>query len=216
MPYLSTQNYLDYYSNSFATPVITVDLPLTWDTYIRQDTATTNNDSSTALLIGELNSGAGKICRGLIKIDWTSIPANRKFSAIQLLMTPTVDLADNASTMNAYRIKRDTNSTQATYNIWKTANNWGTAGCKDSTNDYDGANILGTGSVAASPTINAQITVLTFSNMVEMTKLYNGTYTDNGIVLFTTSELNDGIQYASTNHATTAFRPVARATYILA
>lgn len=205
-------------ASTYASEVIpvseTVDLPFAWDTFIRQDTATTNNDASVALLIGEMNSGVGRITRGLIKIDWSLVPANKLLISQELLLTPTADLADNASAINAHRILRDTNSAQATYNIWKTSNNWGTAGCKNSTTDYDGAKPLGIGSIIASPTLNVQLTAFTFTDMDEMNKLYDGTYTDNGIVLFTTAELNDCIQYASQNHATPSFRPVVRTTYI--
>ena len=49
----------------------------------------------------------------------------------------------------------------------------------------------------------------------ELQKLYDGTYTNNGIVLFMATQDNDMIQYASTENATTGYRPVITIIYIL-
>jgi hypothetical protein len=196
-------------------PIVMADLPLAWDTMIRQNFASTNYDTNTSIFVGESNATTNSIARTLIKIDWTSLPVGALLLSAELLLTPNNDLSGNARTMYAHRILRDVVSSQATYNIWKTSNNWGTAGCKDSTNDYDGANILGTGSIPASPTLDTQMTAITFDNLTELQKLFDGTYTDNGIVLFVDTEVNDLISYASTNHATPAYHPIVRVEYVV-
>ena len=188
----------------------TIDIQMSADTWWESVGTTTNYDTNTGLRIGERNDAA-EIWRAWIKPDFTGVPAGATFSSAILKLTPITDLSDNARTMSAHRCLRDVVSNQATWTIWKTSNNWGTAGASNSTTDYDGATALGTLSVPASPTLNTALEMTL--NAAEFQKLFDGTYTNNGIVLFVATQSNDGIIYASTDHATSAYRPVITLTY---
>ena len=215
MSYLSTQNYLDYYSNSFAVQPVTVNLPNSADTYLSQATATTNFDTSVVLSIGD-NAGGTAIRRAWIKSDFSAIPAGRRFVSAVLNLNPDADGSSNARTMSAHRCLRAVVSNQATWNIFSTGNNWGTAGASNSSTDYDGATALGTMAVSASPTIDVFLQMtFTAAGVAEYQKLYDGTYTNNGIILFVATQNTDRINYDSQDSTTANLRPFITVTYVL-
>jgi hypothetical protein len=174
------------------------------ETYLRSDAATTNNEGNTNLDIGERNDGAS-INRGWLKPSFTNLPVGVLFSAAAMKLTPTLDLSSNARTMTAARCLRDVVVAQATWNIWKTSNNWGTAGASGAGTDYDNAVSEGTMAIAASPTLNTMLPMTLTA--AEFQKLFDGTYTNNGMILFVDTQTNDAIRYAAIEHATPEYRP---------
>lgn len=189
----------------------TIDIPISEDTQIGSSAPTTNYSTANNINVGEQNN-ASAIWRSWIKPNFTSIPVNANITSAILKLTPIMDLSDNARTMYAHRCLRDVVSNQATWNIWKTSNNWGTAGASGSGTDFD-ATALGSMSQPASPTLNTPLS-LTLS-AAEIQKFYNGTYTNNGIILFVDTQVNDMISYASVDHATSAYRPIITITYTI-
>lgn len=189
----------------------TIDLVMSADTMFISDNATTNYDTSTAIDIGEINTSVS-IRRGWIKPSFSGLPVGAVFTSAILKLTPTLSNSSNARTLYAHRCLRDVVSSEATWTRWKVANNWGTAGASRSGTDYD-ATELGSMTQPASPTLNTPLS-LTLS-ATEIQKLYDGTYTNNGIVLFVDTQLNDMIRYASTENATAAYRPIITVTYEL-
>jgi hypothetical protein len=192
------------------TPIPPIDVLMGSDTYLNMFQPTTNNGNSQIWAVGDDNSGIG-VKRTWIKPDFSNIPAGRTFLTAILNITPTGDLSSNARTMYAHRCLRDVNELQATWNIWKTSNNWGTAGCSNSTTDYDGAVTLGTMTQPASPTLNTALQMTLSAS--EIQKLYDGTYTNNGIILFVDTQNTDAIIYASSTDATSAYRPFITITF---
>lgn len=192
--------------------MVTRDIPMSADTLLVSNAATTNFDTNGTLYVGEHNA-AVQIVRSWIKPDFSSIPENALFYSAVLKMTPIDDLSNSARTMSAHRCLRDVVSNQATWNIWKTGNNWGTAGCSNSTTDYDGSVAIGTATQPASPTLNSALSFTMNLNAAELRKLYDGTYVNNGIILFVDTQSNDSIGYASTDHATAGYRPVITLSY---
>lgn len=175
MTYLSTQNYLDYYSNSFAVQPVSVNLPNSADTMMSSAAATTNFDANILINVGR-NGAAGAIFRSWIKPNFATIPAGMRFVSAVLNLNPDTDTSSNARTMSAHRCLRAVVSNQATWNVYSTGNNWGTAGASNSTTDYDGATALGTMAVAASPTIDVFLQMtFTAAGVAELKKLYDGT-----------------------------------------
>jgi hypothetical protein len=174
------------------------------DTQMRSDAATTNYDTQAYFGIGENNTAASTE-RAWVKPSFTGIPTGKQFNLAYFRITPISDLTTNARTMSMYRCLRDVVSAQTTWNIWKTANNWGTAGASNSTTDYDGAVVMGSMSVTATPVLDvAQTMTLTAS---ELQKLYDGTYTNNGVILSVDTQTNDLIRWYSKDDATAAFHP---------
>ena len=190
-----------------------IDLVFSLDNFLSAVAPTINYDTIDALRVGEETGNSGFISRSIIKPDFSSIPAGQVITAATLKMTPTADLSTNARTMYAHRILRTVVAGQSTWNVYSTGNSWATAGCSDSTSDYDGAVVLGSAAQSAAPTINSALSFQMTLNATEINKFYNGTYTNNGIILFVDTQLNDAIFYASTQHANAAYRPVISATY---
>ena len=66
----------------------------------------------------------------------------------------------------------------------------------------------------AAPVLNAEMTMtLSADGVVEFQKMYDGTYVNNGLVLFMDTQSNDNTAYASTEHETEAYRPNFVITY---
>jgi hypothetical protein len=185
---------------------ISVDVPTLSDTFIRSTSATTNFNTNTSSPIGESNAGTN-IDRVIIIPDWSAVPANHLIIAATLKMTPTADASSNARTMSAHRILKAVNITQATYTIASIGVPWDTLGARNTSTDYDGAIVLGSASVSAAPALNVADSFTMSLLPAEMQKFMDATYTNNGILLFVDTEVNDQIQYASQDHATVAFRP---------
>lgn len=192
---------------------ISADIPLTANNAFLSSSATTNFNN--IIRVGESNAAAA-IYRSWIQPDYSSIPSSAQayiLTAI-LKMTPITDNSDNARTMSAHRCLRAVNTSQATWNIFSTGNNWGTAGASNSTTDYEGGVTLGTQTQPASPTLNSadsfQMTLLAS----EIRKFHDGTYTNNGIILFVATQTNDLIEYADRSNATVEYRPKLTVTYL--
>ena len=106
------------------------------DTYIESSQPTTTYGSSTEPLVFE---AAGGIRRMLVKMPLTSLPAGSivtraTFSAYYNFKF----VAPEGITLTATKIRRmDWEEMQATWDIFKTSNNWGTAGCSNTSTDID-------------------------------------------------------------------------------
>jgi len=174
-----------------ASPVSITVLPSA-NTFLYSLYPTTNYDTS---LILEIGGALGYISRTWAKPDFSSISAGATFISAYMSIFPTADFSSNARTMYAHRCLRDVVSNQATWNIWKTSNNWGTAGCSNATTDYDGAVVLGSMGVSASPTLGDELRMTL--NAAQFQKLYDGTFVNNGIILFVNTQVSDLVQYGS-------------------
>lgn len=188
----------------------TVNLPFTSDVYVVDGGPTTTFDNDT-IYTGEALSSAN-VFRTLIKPDYSAVSGITITSAI-LKMTPVYDDATNTRTMYAHRVLRSVNYSQVTWNQYSTGNNWGTAGCGNSSSDYDGAVILGSATQFDNQAQNNALGFQMTLDASEINKFIDGTYTNNGIVLFLSVQSSDLFGYASTDHATSAWRPVITVTY---
>jgi len=174
------------------------------DTKIRQEAATTNYGSNDPLGIGEYYSIV-RLERMLIKFDLSSIPNNAIIDSAQLKLKIAVDESDNVRTLRIYRTKRDWVESQATWNVWKVANNWSTAGGFH-VDDCEQTNI---GSVALSAT-EAVGTVITI-NLTSTTKA--GLDLGNGWLLKMDTEANDAYSFYSSDAVNATDRPQLVVTY---
>lgn len=103
------------------------------DTYINANAPTVNYDTDFNLKTGQGNTG--EFYRTLLKFDCSSIPAGSTVnSAIKKLH---YGYADNPASRphSAYPVIRVWVEAQATWNVYATASNWGTAGCANTTTD---------------------------------------------------------------------------------
>lgn len=184
-----------------------------YDTSLSQINPNTNYGGDALLYIGESNVATNKR-RGLIKFDLSSIPSNAIISSVVLSLWVVADVSSNARDYKLYRVLRDWVETQATWNIWKTSNNWTTAGCGSDGNDADLSTVWATCSFTATETDNTEKQfVLDATGLAEFTKWVDGTNPNYGWLIKPDTELNDGYNMDSSSSATAEQRPKLVVTY---
>lgn len=181
------------------------------DVYLDSANVTANYDTYN-LYIGELdvNTTVGRV---LIKFDYSSIDASATISSGTFTLTPTADYSSNTRTYTMYRVLRNWVKTQATWNEYSTGNAWGTAGCGNTTSDYNTTS-HGSRSFTATETLNVgkDFTMVT----AELTKFINGTYTNYGYLVRAATETNDAYEFADCENATSSYRPKVVVVYTAA
>lgn len=193
----------------------TIELDIDSTVQLANDTPDSNYPDGTAFGVGEYNAGTS-IVRTWIKPTFKRLPSSGiKFISAKLRLVPLIDQSDNTRTLYAHRCLRETVHTGATwYEYSQTDNFWGTAGCSNSSTDYDGATPLGSLSISSAPTIGAPVELeFTAAGVVELQKMYDGTYTNNGVILFMETQDNDQIYFAGVNNSTPGYKPVIILTY---
>lgn len=173
--------------------------------FIDSSAPTTTNGAAEDFYIGDISAGAA-IERALIKFDLSSIPAGAVINSATLSIVPFTDNSSNASDYTVYRVLRAWIETQATWNVYTTGNNWGTAGAGNTTTDREAAGI-GTRTFSATEPLNVfKDFTLTASKIQEM--LTSGIFTNNGFLIKGSVENADGYRFRSSRYvADTSLRP---------
>jgi hypothetical protein len=180
------------------------------DTYIAANAATSNFGAQTVMGVGESNSGVGFTWRGLIKFpdlgNFVTDPDLIGFqvSSAYLYLVIAADQSSNSRTLEAFRLLVDFNASQATWNIRKTATNWGTAGGQSGV-DY-AATAIGSSSFGASETVGIVKSIAL--DAVEMQKIIDGTYPNHGFLLKMQTELDDAYTFHTADSATPDLAPM--------
>lgn len=207
----SISNRFKHSTIDVAAPLVSADCQMSNDTYITSAfSGTTNYDTSVSLFAGFYTydpGGGGELAganaKSWLKPDLSSIPADVDITNVVLKMWCTRP-SSGTLTLRFYRCLRDVVSNQATNIIWKTANNWATAGAGNSSFDYDGAVELGGIAISSgAPGYALQSIPLLVSEMI---KFYDGTYTNNGILVVPSG--SEFVSIKSLEDATPANRPV--------
>jgi len=173
------------------------------DTFIRQESATTNFSTSDKLYIGEYNGGA-ELDRALLQFDLSAIPAGATINSASLSLYAIEDWSSNARTVRVYRVKRAWVGSEATWNVYSTGNSWQTAGGFGA-NDAEQTDI-GSLALGAAETLNEyKVWSLTASAVEEM--ISGGTWTDHGFLVKVDTESDDLYGYASTEDSDSSHRP---------
>jgi len=158
----------------------------------------------TGFIVGH-NAAIPSTGRVMLKADFSDVSPSTLFSSVTLYIVPITDFSSNARTMTLGICLRTPDYSTLTWNQFAPPVPWGTAGCSNATTDYYGTTALGTASIPASPTLNTPIEVNI--DPAEFKKMYDGTYTNNGFVMFVNTQNADGIVYAGCENATVAYRP---------
>ncbi|WP_437571958.1 DNRLRE domain-containing protein [Sorangium sp. So ce542] len=170
------------------------------DATIRQAAATTSyGGATTCEADGDDGSGVDKSC--LLKWTLSGIPAGSTVQSASI----TLQVTDGSSnTYNVYEVKRSWDEAQVTWNNATSTTAWATAGALGST---DRGSLVGsvTGS-AGSRTIT-----LNAAGVALVQAWVDGT-SNSGVVIASPSN-TDGIDFASSEHATAAQRPKLTITY---
>src|SRR5690606_23720839 len=111
-------------------------------------------------------------------------------------------------TIQAYRVKRAWSEAQATWNEYVTGSAWGTSGAGGA--DDIEATPIGSVVVATSATAGTVVTINLDADAVQ--EWIDGDFTNNGLLLKSENENKDEFLFASSENATTAWRPVLEIT----
>lgn len=175
-----------------------VTLNPTADVHITQSIPTSNQNGVGFIDVGEYNGATGDTRRALIKFDLSSIPAGSIITSATFRIYNTgTDLTDNARTMYANRMKRAWTETGATWNKYDGTNDWATAGGGTNSLDVD-FTAFGNVAVTNPPTSGWHEISLTASMVQDW---FDGTFTNNGLMLSMGTELNDLQRFHSRNEA---------------
>lgn len=172
------------------------------DNYIVSDVATTNLGTSATLSCGESNTGASTR-RILIKFDFSSITAPVLVGNAALSLWQFSEESSNARDFKIYRQKRDWVETQSTWNIWKTSNNWSTAGGFHS-DDCEQTAICSLNLGSAEGAGEKQWREWTLTSLDDM---ISGAWTNNGFMIKADTESNDAQFFRSSDYGTAGERP---------
>lgn len=182
------------------------------DTQIRSSSATTNFGTTTTIRVGEV-AGSAITDRGLFKPDLSGIPAGATIhSAMLSLMVTGKGDASNNRYIQVYRLKRAWVEAQATWNIYSTGNNWGAAGGFDTTDCEQTA--AGQIWLFQDMQVNRRVNIMLDCRLVQ--EWVDGTFTNNGVLLKSSSELNDAFTFGSSDNATAGNRPYWQIAYSVA
>lgn len=172
-------------------------------TFIYEATPTTNFGTNVELSVGR--SAAGQIRRSLLRFP--NLPAG-----VTTIANGKLYLYSSAVSMTAprdltvYRVLRNWVETQATWNVYSTGNNWGTAGCANAT-DFESTTI-GTVSVPASPAANSEIIVPLTSSLLLAYLAAQSTYAGAFLLKMVAAEAtNDYWRPHSNDAVTPTLRP---------
>jgi hypothetical protein len=151
----------------------------------------TANHTNSDFWTGNRNDPDNDTYRCLVKANLSSLSSTYTVKSAILSIMPNSDYSSNARVMSAYRVLR--NWVGATsWNTYDGVNNWGTAGCANTTSDRESV-VIGTLSLTASETLSVFKSIdLTASKVQEW---INGTLTNNGILLQMATESDDAYRW---------------------
>lgn len=165
---------------------------------------TTNYGSITTLKIVKEGSGSD-IMRSLIEFDLSSVPAGSTCNSATLtLRIITVEYYAGYIDFHELLSGRDGwDEAQVTWNVYSTGNSWGTAGCSNTSTDRAAATI---GQYTGTITPSAINVALSTTDVADWFGASNANY---GMLIKGNTEPDwERVELASSDHATTGYRPV--------
>ena len=177
------------------------------DTYLNSGAPNTNFGNMGVIVVGETNDG-NDVFRSVIKFDLSSIPAGSTITSATLTVTLAEAgsfRANNNRALKVYRSLRAFSESQATWNVYTTGNNWGTAGANNTTTDREATDIGSTTFNTADADESEKSWTLTTAKIQEM--IYGGSFTNNGFIIKADTETDDRYQMHSSNSVTSSKRP---------
>ena len=170
---------------------------------------TANQSTQPQLRVGEANDASNDFRWALIRFDISSIPSGATINSVTFSVWIFGDLSSNARNWSLYRILRNWVTAEATWNVYSSGNNWGTAGCSDAATDYDG--VFGAWATTAFSATEPVGTKKSFIvDTTEFKKWVDGTYNSYGWLIRTTvgrSVVNDQYLVDSSYGTTASERP---------
>ncbi|HEY6560500.1 MAG TPA: DNRLRE domain-containing protein [Polyangiaceae bacterium] len=171
------------------------------DATIRQASATTNYGSATTCEAdGDDGSGVDKSC--ILRWSLSGIPAGSAVTSASVRLR-VLDASSN--TYNVYEVRRGWTESQVTWNNATSTSAWASPGAQGST---DRGALIGTATGSAT---GALTITLNAAGIALVQSWVNGG-ANSGIIVASTTNTN-GIDFASSEHATLSYRPTLAITY---
>ena len=169
----------------------------TADTMLYKYATTTNYSSRIYLYIGEAVGYTNAVSRTLVKFDLSVIPSTATITSATLRLYMHSEASTNDRTISVYRMLKDWNDPQCTWNIYSTGNNWTTAGGFDAADceQTDISNLAFTSTEA----IGWKEFTLTATEVQEWV---DGTIDNYGMLLKVDTEENDQFRFYSKEYTT--------------
>ena len=178
------------------------------DTLIDSGNPTTNYGTNVEMYIGNPVK-TGTIYRSIIEFDISAIPAGSTILATSLLRLYVTVAGFASVAAHIYRLRRsDWVELEATWNIYKTANNWGNAGAASSTTDIDTSISVAYTTPAATGDSDIGASGTPGTEMAAFLQDALNNRSGKVIMLLRTdAETNDGYNIKSSDASTAADRP---------
>jgi hypothetical protein len=179
---------LKFYLNGLTIQNFQPDSTTGKDTYIRQNSNTSNFNTATTLLIGK--DALGRDLRGLIEFNISSLPISTILSA-KLQVNLFYASANDNITINLYRLTSPWNSSEATWSNATLSTSWGTVGgdYSDLIDSVQFSNV-------------SQLYNFTITNLVR--GWVNGSYSNYGIILISTDAATGNRREIDSSESTSA------------
>ena len=172
----------------------------TTDATIRQAAPTSNfGNATTCRADGDEGGGADLAC--LLRWDTTHIPIG---STVQSASITLRAISPTAQVYSLYAVLRSWSESSATWQRAATGNNWQTAGANGST---DRASVIGT--VTGSGTVTVSLNAAG----VALVQSWLDNSNNRGIIIANATH-SDGVDFASSEYGTIAYRPTLTVTYV--
>jgi hypothetical protein len=168
----------------------------------RMESGTPASDHSTENVIYDGVTGAS-INRGWIKWDLSSIPAGSTVTSAILSLYTVAGYGTNGRTHRVYRVLRAATHL-ANWNTYDGTNNWGTAGCSNTTSDREATDI-GSVAIPNNPSAGTEYQFNLTASAVQ--EWINGTLTNNGFLIKVDTESDDLIAFDSSEGSTANLKP---------
>jgi hypothetical protein len=180
------------------------------DCIIREKLATTNYGTTDPIIIG-YGSATSTILRALYRFDLSlgtnPPPAGAVVQSASITLN--CSAAPVARTLAFYQCLRAWVEAQATWNIWKTSNNWSTAGAASDGNDYASTEL---GSLMVNST-GSKVITLNASGIAVVQGWINDPSSNCGFVARHTAETTGNNSYDSAENGTAGNRPLLTIEY---
>jgi len=175
------------------------------DSILREKEATTNYGNTDPILIG-YGSATTTILRGIFRFDLSLGTNPPPVGAVVSAASVTLNCAsyNTSKTLIVYQCLRAWVENQVTWNIWKTSNNWSTAGAASDGNDYSSTDL---GTLAVTST-GSKVINLNASGIAVVQGWVNGTTANNGFIIRHTVEATNNNTYSSAENGTAGNRPL--------
>ena len=186
------------------------------DSYIAFLQNSTNYGSSVIMLIGEMNTGSSQLHRSLIKFDLTSIPTASPISAATLSFWITTDQSNVTAFWRVYRQKKTWVEAEVTWDDYASGSAWTAGGGFDiadcETTDIGELSVNNSQAPGTEEAIELDGQSADYAELIAQVGSAPS-FANNGWLVRTSGEIDDGYHVDSSDSATPGERPQLVITY---